>query len=80
MMQFVRKAVLWTLCMVYSLLSAFQLLKLYVTKFSSQPWKPKDHSNAPACLSDPKYGAHKFAQVNVSTQRAEHDFVDCLEF
>lgn len=64
--QYVRIVVLSSLIVVYSLITIYRLIFLYVTKFSTQPWKAKDRPNPPACLSDPKYGAHKFAVVNVS--------------
>lgn len=66
MLQFISKAITWSLCIVLSVMSAIQLLFVYITKFESQPWKPKERPNAPACLSDPKYGVHKFAEINVS--------------
>lgn len=66
MHQLVRAVVLRSLIVVYSLITIYKLLIIYVTKFSTQPWKLKDRSTPPACLSDPKYGAHKFAVVNVS--------------
>lgn len=58
--------IVWALCLMYSVLAGIRLLIIYLSKFSSQPWKPKDRPNPPAVLSDPKYGVHKFATVNVS--------------
>lgn len=73
----IRKAILFSFCVFYTLVALYDLLILYVTKFSSQPWKPKDHSNAPACLTDPKYGVHKFAKVNVSLfQRQQSRYIN----
>lgn len=66
MLQLISTVIMWSLCIVFSVLSATQLLIVYITKFASHPWKPKERPNAPACLSDPKYGVHKFAEVNVS--------------
>lgn len=66
MSQLISKAIMWSLCILFSVLSAIHLLIVYITKFSTQPWKPKERTNAPACLSDPKYGVHKFAEINVS--------------
>lgn len=81
MMQFISKAVVWALCLVYSAFAAFRLFLLYVTKFPSKPWKPKDRPNPPACLSDPIYGTHKYAKVNVSVyfyfKKKVRFLVDC---
>lgn len=66
MLQLISKAIMWFFCIAFSVLSAINLLIVYIKKFSSQPWKPKERPNAPACLSDPKYGVHKFAEINVS--------------
>ncbi|XP_031616516.1 epoxide hydrolase 4-like [Contarinia nasturtii] len=64
MFELIRSVILWTFCSVYSIVIVLRLCVLYITKFSSQPWKPKDRPNAPAALTDPKYGVHKFATVN----------------
>lgn len=66
MLQLITKTIMWSLCVTFSALSVVQLLIVYVKKFSTQPWKPKERPNAPACLTDPKYGVHKFAELNVS--------------
>lgn len=66
MLELIRNIIIWSLCFFYNVVTIYRLLVLYITKFSSQPWKPKDRSSAPAALSDPKYGVHKFATVNVS--------------
>lgn len=52
--------------MTFSALSVVQLLVIYIKKFSTQPWKPKERPQAPACLTDPKYGVHEFVELNVS--------------
>lgn len=57
---------MWSLCMTFSALSVVQLLVIYIKKFSTQPWKPKERPQAPACLTDPKYGVHEFVELNVS--------------
>lgn len=72
MLLLISAAVKWSLSIAFSLMSAVHLLIVYITKFSSQPWKPKDRPNPPACLSDPKYGTHKFFQANVSISRHTH--------
>lgn len=37
----------------------------YMTNFTSVPWQSRDRvlMEAPACLSDPKYGKHKFMMI-----------------
>lgn len=64
--EFVQRVVVLALSVLFSVVAAFKLFLLYVTKFPSQPWKPKHRPDAPPCLSDPKYGVHRFATVNVS--------------
>lgn len=76
MLQLISKIIMWSLCIFYSALAAFQLIILYITKFSTQPWKPKERTNPPACLSDPKYGVHQFAEVNVSVSEILENFHD----
>lgn len=66
MFELIRSVILWTFSIVYSFVIIYRLILLYVKKFKTHPWKPKDRPNAPASLSDPKYGVHKIATVNVS--------------
>lgn len=66
MLRLVSIAIIWSLSIVFSAMAAVKLLIVYITKFTSQPWKLKQRPNAPACLSDPKYGTHKIAEINVS--------------
>lgn len=67
MFQFIQFVIIWTFCIIYSVICFFKLIVLYITKFKSQPWKMKDRPNSPAELIDPKYGVHKFVTVNVSS-------------
>lgn len=53
-------------CLGYCISACFSLLFIYIINIGSRPWKPKDRPNEPECLSDPKYGVHKFASVNVN--------------
>lgn len=52
-------------------LASFVILTLIVTTISSRELQPKPPITAPAVLSDPKYGTHKFATVNVRTLHSE---------
>lgn len=67
MFEIIQSVILWTLSTTFSVVAIFKLLKLYVTKLELKPWKLQDHLHPPASLSDPKYGAHKFVTVNVSS-------------
>lgn len=66
MITFIRIVGLWFLGIWYSLMALYLLLILYIAKFSSRPWRPKDHSNVPEVLLDHQLGVHKYAKVNVS--------------
>ncbi|XP_055311528.1 epoxide hydrolase 2-like [Sitodiplosis mosellana] len=64
MFEIIRCVILWTFSIVFSSVAILRLLVLHLSKFKSAPWKPKERTVAPALLSDPKYGQHKFATVN----------------
>lgn len=61
-----RTVILELRCLGYCILACFSLLFIYIINIGSRPWKPKDRPNEPECLSDPKYGVHKIASVNVN--------------
>lgn len=57
----------WTLSIFFSTFAACGLLFAYIRYAHKMPWKTKDRilMEAPACLTDPKFGKHKYATVNV---------------
>lgn len=60
-------AFVWTLSVFLSIVASVQLIFLYIVRFKSLPWKLKDRilMEAPACLTNPIYGTHKFVTLNV---------------
>lgn len=68
---------IWILCFLFSVIAFFRLIFAYIVHFQSKPWRTIDRSQMapPLCLSDPKYGAHKYVTVNVSVAfRPNHCF------
>lgn len=63
--------VVWTLSVFFSILVGARLIFEYIIHCTSMPWKPKDRilMQPPVCFSDPQYGIHKFATVNVRPVR-----------
>lgn len=55
------------LIVIFSILATLRLIYTYIINFSSIPWQPKDRilMEPPVCLSEKKYGVHKYVTVNV---------------
>lgn len=56
----------YLLCLIFSAMATLPIAWNYLWRRHERFWIPKKHKVPPKCLSDPKYGEHKFAQVNVS--------------
>lgn len=68
MLQCLKVMGLWLICFGYSVIALFGLISIYIRNIRSKPWIPKERPNIPACLINPKYGAHKFVTLNVIKQ------------
>lgn len=56
----------WSLSIYYSVIVSVILVAEYLSIWQEKPWKCKKRDEPPKCLSDPKYGTHKYMLVNVS--------------
>lgn len=68
---------------LFSILATLRLIYTYIINFTSIPWQPKNRilMEPPACLSDKKYGVHKYVTVNVRTMFLKnHSFVENFEY
>lgn len=59
-------SVVYSLCLFYSFLTVLPILWNFIRKYETKFWIPKEHKVQPKSLVDPKFGEHKFAQINVS--------------
>lgn len=65
-LRFVKPITTYTLCLFYTSIVAIALAVKYILNSGDEVWKPKERLIPPKCLSDPKYGEHKYMNVNVS--------------
>lgn len=54
------------LTVYYSVITLISFAIAYLTNPFKNPWELKLRLMPPACLSDPKYGVHKYVKANVS--------------
>lgn len=63
--KYVKLGIVYSLCAFYSVLCIFRLLYLLITK-RENIWSVKERTTPPKCLTDGKYGEHKYVTANVS--------------
>lgn len=61
-----RIVIINALTLYYSILTLGYIAVRYIRNPFSDPWAQKLRLEPPACLTDPKYGNHKYIKVNVS--------------